>query len=150
VGLIDGLTPIGGPLYYDWRIPCSRGEIGLHFSMELHDVKDCFGPSGFNHVNLSEEKPSLLLRLTKQVRLVVKPARKGESQASAWFTSQEVVDLFEGEWPNEKSFTRVAIAIRERRRYPVPKAEIPGSGGKSMTAQGQTKKPGSHSHNKHH
>jgi hypothetical protein len=31
----------------------------------------------------------------------------------------------------------------------MPDPEIPGGGGKSMTAQGQTKKEGSHSHDSH-
>ena len=87
---------------------------------------------------------SILHQVTLQVRVVIKTNR----QISARFTTAEILELFRGEWPNRNNFDRIFRAVNERARYPMPESEMQG-GIKSLDAQGQTKKPGSHSHDKH-
>jgi hypothetical protein len=95
------------------------------------------------------EGPASLLKMTSTVQIVIEPFGKKGGQISARFSVVECVALLGGQWPNSETFDRIACAVRERKHYPMPVPEIPGGGGKSMTAQGQTKKAGSHSHDRH-
>lgn len=51
--------------------------------------------------------------------------------------------------PTTETYEAFCRKVRERKAYPPAKVPIPCEGGKSLTAQGQTKKPGSHSQDKH-
>ena len=93
--------------------------------------------------------PSVLVDVADEFQIVIENSAPKKSRISARFTAEECVQLFAGEWPSEKSFDRIATAVRERKRYPMPKPGIPGEGGKSSSAQGQTKKDGSHSQDRH-
>jgi hypothetical protein len=140
---------IRGPLTQTRVFTCCQGTISVCYSAEIRDLKKVLGtdnPSKW----YQEAGPDILPHLTRQVQLSVKPACKSERQISARFSAAECVAVFQGEWPNDTTFSRIAAAVREKKNYPMPEPEIPGGGGKSRTAQGQTKKPGSHSHNKHH
>src|SRR5262249_34784024 len=138
-----------GPATLTYPFRCSSGTIEMAMSMEHGDLRRVFGTVG-GYEHLLSKEPSILGELTKEVQLTLKPAAKKSGQVSARFKVDEFVKLLGGEWPNQNNFSRLAAAIRDRRNYPLPEEEIPGSAGKSMTAQGQTKKPGSHSHDKHH
>lgn len=59
------------------------------------------------------------------------------------------VELLGGVYPSSETFDLILRRIHELKHYPMPEPEIAGGGGKSKTAQGQTKKPGSHSYDKH-
>jgi len=94
---------------------------------------------------LRERGPEILPLITTTVQVVVKTDR----QISARFRAEECPALFEGRWPSSETFNRILRKVTERKQYPLPEPEIPGQGGKSITAQGQTKKEGSHSHDRH-
>jgi hypothetical protein len=94
---------------------------------------------------IRERGPEVLPLITTTVQVVVDTDR----QVSARFRAGECPALFEGKWPSGETFSRILRKVTERKQYPLPEPEIPGGGGKSMTAQGQTKKDGSHSQDRH-
>jgi hypothetical protein len=104
--------------------------------------------------SLASRGPEALLELTSEVQIVIKLPNRKAGQISARFTAAECYKLLEGRVSktfelSSQVFEFLANAVHERKHYPMPAAEIPGEGGKSMTAQGQTKKPGSHSNDRH-
>jgi len=84
-------------------------------------------------------------RHSKKVRITL----LGKPQRSARFSGEEVMLMCGRNWPTADSVENVARSVRERNAYPLPEPEIPG-GGKSLGAQGQTRKPGSHRDNCEH
>jgi hypothetical protein len=116
--------------------------------MMYADIRRVFGPECSSDV-LWNRSPDFLAEVTDVVQVIVKPAEKGEGQVSARFPAKDLVALLGGKWPCSDNFQSIVRAICEKNHYPMPEPEIPGGGGKSMTAQGQTKKPGSHSQDRH-
>lgn len=74
----------------------------------------------------------------------------GKPQQSATFTGKEAKEICGGVWPTPDSLDNVKQSVIAQKAYPMPKPEIPGGGGKSKTAQGQTRKEGSHKDNTGH
>ena len=121
-----------------WR--CKKGAVVFAFAPKP-------GTNPFN--DIAGKEPEILLRLTTEIQIVIEPPARKRGRISARFLPQECVELLSKQWPCDANFDQIATAVRERKHYPMPKVEIPGGGGKSATAQGQTKKPGSHSQDKH-
>jgi hypothetical protein len=140
---------IRGPTNYSRVFPCPQGKVTLRFSADYASVRSIVGPQE-TFKRLWEFGPQILLNITKKVLLLLKPTNMAERQMSARFSPEECIAFLDGEWPGETNLSRIARAIREKNHYPMPEPEIPGGGGKAMTAQGQTKKPDAHSHKKHH
>lgn len=126
-------------------------------SWDVHDYKVIFtyvvdGPrlqailreAGVQH--MCHLPPSCTLPfVTSEVRIII----KGEHQVSAKFTGQECCEALKDAWPSADNFDDLFVAVNSRARYPMPKPEIPVEDQKSCGAQGQTKKPGSHSQDRH-
>src|SRR5262249_20130960 len=138
---------------YPISFTCRQGRIALHFQCEqvaMDAAMDAEASSGGPFAALRSRGPEFLLqKINVSVRIVVTPASKTERPISATFLAKECAELLKNEWPSSENFTYIERAIREKNHYPMPQPEIPGGGGKSDSAQGQTKKPGSHSHDKH-
>lgn len=128
--------------------PCAQGKVYVHISYEHSAVKAAFGVKASETLVAVDAGPDALPKWASGVQIIVKPSDKKESQISAKLSPAECAALLGGSWPCTETFDRIARALRERRDYPLPKPEIPGGGGKSA-APGQTKKEGSHSHDRH-
>lgn len=85
--------------------------------------------------------------LIGQIRVTV-TAAENDSQVSAEFSGEEVVAMLGDRWPDEQNFDHLHRSVVDRRCYPLNETLPPSE--RSFTAQGQTKKPGSHSGDRHH
>lgn len=114
------------------NLRCEKGSIRLKVSALVLDPTDYFGA---------------LPPATKvEVKITPKaPAKKG---LTIKLTPREASELFDGKRPECENFDLIYRRICERKNHPLPEPEVPG-GGRSYSVQGQTKKPGSHSHDKH-
>jgi hypothetical protein len=124
---------------YRCRWHCKQGHIVFVFTPKR----------GVNPNQYQNRGPDSLLELTDEIQIVIEPPDQQPGLISARFSVRECVEFLEGKWPNSESFDRIAALVRERKAYPPPEPGVPGGGGKSMTAQGQTKKDGSHSQDRH-
>jgi hypothetical protein len=70
-----------------------------------------------------------------------------QRQISAHFSADEVIGMLGDKWPNEDNVENIRRSVRERKYYPLIPVEPPAE--KTFDAQGQTKKPGSHSESRH-
>jgi hypothetical protein len=95
---------------------------------------------------LGKNDPVILYDLTEEVRLLVK-GTEGRGQQSAVFPVKEVVAILGNKWPDAENITQIRRSVADRKAYPMPGYTPPPE--KSVTAQGQTKKPGSHSESRH-
>lgn len=130
---------------------CHNLSVPLRWKCKQGSIKLVFEPkSGIDPFKvLRNREPAALLEVTSEIQIVVESHHQRD-RISARFSPAECVELLGETWPNSETFNRIARAVRERKAYPMPTPEIPGGGGKSMTAQGQTKKDGSHSQDRHH
>ncbi len=80
----------------------------------------------------------------------VKITLLGEPNEWASFSGPEAKEILGGTWPDPGNVGSIRRSVIDRMVYPMPKPEIPGGGGKSFDAQGQTRKPGSHKDNTGH
>jgi hypothetical protein len=126
---------------------CEQGETRLRFTIEGRHVQEAALAQGISLESLIiAQGPGLLPEITSSVHIIMKLSDAKEGQISPRLSAAECSAILKGKWPSRDTFSSIARAVRERKLYPMPKPEIPGGGGKSMTAQGQTKKEGSHSH----
>jgi hypothetical protein len=75
----------------------------------------------------------------------------GDATESVSFSARDFVAVLSRAEPGYLSiqdYHGIRLAVQERKNYPIPEPELPGLG-KSFEAQGQTKRPGSHSHDRH-
>lgn len=122
--------------------PCGNTIVVLEFAP--------IGRSNASEHVMSDKPPEILPTIAQEVKLEVRwKEGKRERIISEWFSAVECVEIFRGKWPNEDNLDRILGAIQERKLNGRVMLEIPGGGGKSFEAQGQTKKDGSHSHDKH-
>lgn len=139
-----------GMIKSEWSFPCGDGTVKIRFDTDWCRTLSALGLDDSISLfeidtKIVERGPEVLPLITTIVQGVVKSDR----QVSARFRAGECPALFEGRWPSHETFNRILRKVTERKQYPLPEPEIPGEGGKSMTAQGQTKKEGSHSHDRH-
>jgi hypothetical protein len=120
---------------------CEQGTIQLQFSL---DIPRSNGKVGYPKVDYAA-----LQLITSKVKIEVIPADMGRDKLAITLPAADAVELMGGREPCTETFDCIYRKLCERKRFPLPKQEILGGGEKSMTAQGQTKKPGSHSHEKH-
>lgn len=123
-----------GPTDMRWRYDCGDGEVTLAF---ITMAGACLPPGA---------SPDDLPRATASVQILVTPRGTGEGQFSARFSGRECAELLGGRWPCPETFGRIARQVRDRNRYGTPVADPPSP---RSAAQGQTKKDGSHSHDRH-
>jgi hypothetical protein len=71
-------------------------------------------------------------------------------QVSTTFSTFEFVEILNGEFPNEENFPRIEDAIRRQQAARSGSLPLSGGGGYGGSAQGQTRKPGSHRDNRGH
>jgi hypothetical protein len=136
--LTDLAAALGTDQASRWRWRCKQGVVFV------------FAPKqGLNPCRYEKRDPDCLPELTDEIQIVIEPLDQRTGQVSARFSARECVELLGEKWPSSESFEQLAASVRERKAYPPPKPEIPGGGGKSLTAQGQTKKDGSHSQDRH-
>ena len=129
---------------YQLSFECVAGTVQLRFAADGSRLHAILG-SGNWDARIRERGPEVLPLITTTVQIVVQTDR----QVSARYRASECLALFESMWPCNGTFSRILRGVTERKHYPLPEPGIPGEGGKSMTAQGQTKKDGSHSHDRH-
>ena len=79
----------------------------------------------------------------------VRPRDKSVEILRLTIQLSEGAEFFAGGYPTTETYEAFCRKVRERKAYPPAKVPIPCEGGKSPTAQGQTKKPESHSQDKH-
>lgn len=94
-------------------------------------------------------KSPTLTKFFGTIKIEVKPREVTESPFSLTLSVAEMEDLVGGDMPTTETYEAFCRKVRERKAYPPAKVPIPGGGEKSLTAQGQTKKPGSHSTDRH-
>ncbi len=96
---------------------------------------------------LSEHGPNGLTSITNEVQIVIRPRKATSGQKSVRISAAECARILKGRWPNDSMLDSLDATITELRDYPVadpkPTSEV------SRDAQGQTKKPGSHSESRH-
>lgn len=126
--------------------PCSLGSVQLRFILLQQELRSTL--ADFQKA-MRLLGPKALVPYTKEVWLVVKLKTEKKRQISARFTSEECASLLGDFWPHDGSFGRIVAAINVKKGNPDPAYQIPWEAGKSLTAQGQTKKPGSHSESRH-
>lgn len=85
-------------------------------------------------------------RASKSVKIVV----RDKPQESARFSGEEVLLICGVAWPIPEIVDNIQRSVSERKAYPLPEPGIPGGGGVSTGAVGQTRKPGSHRDNRGH
>jgi hypothetical protein len=125
-------------------LKCKRGKVILAFSTTPKHVKAKLGSYDWN-ILLKERSPEILTSIADMIKVIVVT----EKQQSAYFKSTECSDLFDGKWPCDDNFDRILRMVTERKRYPISPPEPPGIERKTLDAQGQTKKGGSHSQDRH-
>jgi hypothetical protein len=130
------LIVVGGPYH------CHHATIKISYSINTPKARElaCRGKIGYADMAL----------VTDKVRIEVYPATANREKFSITVKAAEAVKILGPSFPSEESLYQVMCEVYERKNYPIPEPGIPGGGGKSMTAQGQTKKPDAHSHKKHH
>lgn len=95
-----------------------------------------------------EDPPSVVLAaVVGNVRLGIQRNDRCEAM-SARFTAQEIVTILGNEWPNTRNLPNIRRCVFEQKCFPIKPIDPPSE--KSLSAQGQTKKPGSHSESRHH
>lgn len=122
---------------------CQQGVIKLRIDLDIPGADKVF-----------EKFPIIpdyaaLSRITREVKIEVKPLDPSRRKLSITLPAAEAVELIGGQAPCTETFESIYRQVCGLKQYPLPEPEIPGGGGKSLTAQGQTKKPGSHSHDRH-
>ena len=118
--------------------PCDQGTIKLQMTSDIP------GSVGFASIDFTA-----LQLVTSKVKIDILFADNDQDKLTITLPAAEAVELIGGTRPCTATFDRIRRQVCDLKRYPLPKPEIPGGGEKSLTAQGQTKKPGSHSHDKH-
>lgn len=96
---------------------------------------------------LKAEGPQALCEFAEEVRLTIEIAGAARKRRSAIFSTRQVVAILGGRWPDHENIDRIRRSIEDKKAYPMPEFEPPTE--KSLGAQGQTKKPGSHSQSRH-
>jgi len=135
---IFGDRPIK-PLTVVATCQCEQGTIKLQMVLDIPR-----SGSGLPNIDYAA-----LQQITSKVRIEILPVAMDQDKLTLTLPAAEAVELIGGAQPCTESFESIRRQVCERKRYPLPKPDIPGGGEKSLTAQGQTKKPGSHSHDKH-
>ena len=90
-----------------------------------------------------------LAKLSGTARIEVKPKSLTETPFSLTLSVAEACAFVGSETPTTETYEAFCRKVRDRKAYPPAKVPIPCEGGKSLTVQGQTKKPGSHSTDRH-
>ncbi len=118
---------------------CDQGTIKLHMSLDIPR-----GGVGFPSIDFA-----WLHKMTTKIKLEILSTDINFDKLTITLPAAEAVELIGGTKPCTETFDCIRQRVCERKRYPMPTPGIPGGGEKSLNAQGQTKKPGSHSHDKH-
>jgi hypothetical protein len=119
---------------------CPRASIKLRFALDGPEG----GGFGFGKIDFAR-----LNLITTKVQIEVFRAQCVEEKLCLAIPSNEAAALFGESFPSPESLHKVVCFVFEKKNYPIPEPGIPGGGGKSASAQGQTKKPDAHSHKKH-
>jgi hypothetical protein len=117
--------------------PCRQGKIVLEYRV-MPRVK-CPPDESFSVTDLPT--------LTQFVRVVIDARLPRKRRISATFTAAECAQLLTRLPPSSDTFEQIAAVVQERKENPPASASEAQE--KSFGAQGQTKKPGSHSHDRH-
>lgn len=124
---------------FTFKCNCEQGKIYVRFKLSI---------SRQQRNELKSIDWGALQSIADKVQIRIVPADPRREKLTLTLPASEAVEVFGSVRPCTDTYEQVYSRVLERKRYPMPKPEIPG-GGKSSTAQGQTKKPGSHSHDKH-
>ena len=143
------------PVSASWTFQCRQGTIKLRFSWDVPFTEETRKAMGGAYVTETDgngrrgypvyEFASLPFMTTK-VRIEVIPIDINASKVTATVATAEAMKIFGGGPPTDETYDEILRQVRERRSPPAT-GDVPGL--VSLTAQGQTKKPGSHSHDKH-
>lgn len=87
--------------------------------------------------------------LVGKIVIEVRPRDKSGEILRLTMRLSEGAAFFADGFPTTETYEAFCRKVRDRKAHPPAKVPIPCEGGKSLTAQGQTKKPGSHSQDKH-
>ena len=134
--IVPGFIHFSGTTTFSRKYKCDQGVITIRYKIK-HDAL----------------APRLIIddlaKYFGTVRIEVKPKNLTENPFSLTLSVSAACDFVGGEMPTTETYEAFCRKVRERKAYPPAKVPIPCEGGKSLTAQGQTKKPGSHSQDKH-
>ena len=130
-----------GTVTFSRKCKCGQGLITIRYKLEDDDTKPELSTENF--------KSPTLAKWTGTIRIEVKPYDAAETPYSLFLSTAEACDFVGGDMPTTETYEAFCRKVRERKAYPPAKVPIPCEGGKSLTAQGQTKKPGSHSTDRH-
>ena len=125
-----------GTTTFSRKYRCDQGLITIRYKVEHGAISP-------------EQMIENLANLTGTVRIEVKPKNLDESPFSLTLSVAEACAFIGSETPTSETYEDFCRKVRDRKAYPPAKVPIPCEGGKSLTAQGQTKKPGSHSTDRH-
>jgi hypothetical protein len=101
-----------------------------------------FGTEAADLIGELERRFVEFCQLSKRVKIVL----LGKLQKSARFSGEEFLRICGQAWPSHENIENIQRCVNA---YPLPEPGLPG-GGKSLDAQGQTRKPGSHRDNRGH
>lgn len=145
------------PVSVSWTFQCKQGTVRLRFSKDIPITEETRKAMGGSYVTETDDKGgfrrgypvdafSSLPFMTTKVRIEIVPIDINASKVTATVPTAEAMKMFGGAPPTDETYDEIMRKVRERRSPPTT-GDVPGL--VSLTAQGQTKKPGSHSHDKH-
>jgi hypothetical protein len=145
------------PMSESWTYQCRQGTVRLRFARDIPQTDESRKAVGGSYVTETNAKGGFvrgypvtefasLPLLTTKIRIEIVPIDINASKVTATVPAVEAMEIFDGLPPSDETYDEVLRQVRDR-RSPPPTGTVPGL--ISLTAQGQTKKPGSHSHDKH-
>jgi hypothetical protein len=139
-----------------WTYLCKKGTVKLHFAYDetlgqydsrpgLASVVQVFDSSSHLVCSYSRTQLGWLHLVTRKFRIEIIPVDVQESTISATVSASDALKLMGESGPTDDTYDLILNLVSEHRK---------SSDGElheqiCLTAQGQTKKPGSHSHDKH-
>jgi hypothetical protein len=90
----------------------------------------------------------VLDQLTHRVTMTIKSPETKNKEVQLTMPIADAVEILGGEVPSDSNFTRICRRFLDRKHHGGASPAVEPAE-RSMNAQGQTKKPGSHSHDKH-
>jgi hypothetical protein len=140
-----------------WTFQCKQGTVRLRFSKDMPITEQTRKVMGGSYVTETDDEGRFkrgyhvdeftsLPFVTMKVRIEIIPIDINASKVMATVPAAEAMKIFGGRPPTDETYDEILWKVRARCSPPAA-GDVPGL--VSLTAQGQTKKPGSHSHDKH-
>ena len=130
-----------GTVSHSRKCKCEQGIITIRYSLRVDGSTPKLSYDNF--------KSPTLAKFFGTIRIEVRPRDITERPFSLTLSTAAAGELVGGVMPTTATYEDFCRKVRDRKAYPPAKAPIPCEGGNSLMAQGQTKKPGSHSQDKH-